>query len=757
MRKSKRAVWCAALITLIAVWSASPVAQVDAATPLSPQSRGPLAPAAVNNAFESLNPARLLDTRPGIGTIDGEFAGTGPIGSAQHLDLAVVGRGGVPNLGVGAVAINVTAVTPTRAGFLTIWPFGSPQPNASNLNFVPGDIVPNMVVVRVGTDGKISIFNESGSTHVLVDVVGWFADNAGLQPVVPERFLDTRPGTATIDGESSGGGALGPESVLSLPVVGRGSVPATGVTAVVLNVTVTAPTGGGYMTVWPSDAAQPNASSLNFVPGNTVPNLVITKVGADGRVKLFNSAGTTQVIVDVLGWFGVGSELNPLVPARLVDTRPGAATIDGLFAGIGPIGSAQSLDLVVVGRGEVPGLGVGAVLLNVTVTAPTASSFVTVWPNGFTQPNASSLNFTAGKTVANLVIAQVGVGGAVSFYNDIGAVHLIADVLGWIAPNVPLTMNQFNLLPGEVGQPFSQSLSVTGSQPPYLFAALGMNAGLSMDTNGAITGTPTGSGTRSTLVGVQDRFGRVGALAMPHSVFPESADYVSIAPTTVLNTFTEPDPLPGSTTRTLTVGGVGGVPASGVVPVLSIFIQDYTGGYVTFWPSSSPMPNGAHVSLDPFEVGADIVVVPMSGDGKINLFTSGSIDARVDVVGYMATGGAFTALASAFRVIDTRLSLNPFAPGDQRDFTLAGAGAVPSTGVTDVLLIVSSVEATAPGSFTIWDTGATMPPSPAMRWTQQSTTQLVVGKLGADGRITVRNSSSTASAHLVVDVVGFFA
>jgi len=89
-----------------------------------------------------------------------------------------------------------------------------------------------------------------------------------------------------------------------LQVLGRGGVPASGVSAVVLNVTVTAPSRAGFITAYPNGTARPTASNLNFVAGQTVPNLVVVPVGVDGKVALTNgSAGTVQLVADVLGYF----------------------------------------------------------------------------------------------------------------------------------------------------------------------------------------------------------------------------------------------------------------------------------------------------------------------------------------------------------------------------------------------------------------------------------------------------------------------
>jgi hypothetical protein len=116
-----------------------------------------------------------MDTRPAVPTIDAQFAGIGAIGPAATTNLTVINRGGVPATGVGAVALNVTATNPTGNSYLTVWPTGAAQPLASNLNYGISQTVPNMVIVPVGANGQISIYNHAGSTHVIVDVVGWFS------------------------------------------------------------------------------------------------------------------------------------------------------------------------------------------------------------------------------------------------------------------------------------------------------------------------------------------------------------------------------------------------------------------------------------------------------------------------------------------------------------------------------------------------------------------------------------------------------
>lgn len=261
-----------------------------------------------SGGFTGLTPARLWETRtgPGLATVDGLASGTGPLGANASFRLRVTGRGNVPATGVGAVALNVTAIAPTDASFVTVYPAGIARPNASNLNTAPGRTLPNMVIVPVPATGEIDIYNAVGSTDVAIDVLGWFPSGpAALQPLNPARLWDTRsgPGIGTTDGLQLGTGRLAGNGVFTVQVTGRGPVPATGVSAVALNVTAIAPDAGSFVTAYPAGQNRPTASNLNTAPGRTLPNMVIVPVSADGKVDVFNFAGTTDVAVDVLGWF----------------------------------------------------------------------------------------------------------------------------------------------------------------------------------------------------------------------------------------------------------------------------------------------------------------------------------------------------------------------------------------------------------------------------------------------------------------------
>ena len=267
--------------------------------------------------FIPLPPARLADTRSGGATVDGLFAAGDARPPDSTLVLAVGGRGGVP-ANASAVSLNVTAVSATGDGFLTVFPCGSPLPNASNLNFTTGATVANGVVAKLGTNGEVCIFVSAG-THLIVDVNGAFPWTTTLISSNPARVIDTRPLGATADGLQQEGGLRVAGSSTAVPIAGRAGVPANA-SAVVLNVTVTGTQAPGFLTVYPCGGAVPTASNLNYGTGATVANLVLTKLGAGGAVCIFNQS-VTHLIIDVTGFFPSGSSYTAASSARRWEGR----------------------------------------------------------------------------------------------------------------------------------------------------------------------------------------------------------------------------------------------------------------------------------------------------------------------------------------------------------------------------------------------------------------------------------------------------
>jgi uncharacterized protein YkwD len=390
-------------------------------TTVAPPTTQPPTTTAPAGRFNPLTPARIVDTRNGTGL-------TGAVPPGGAVELQVTGRAGIPTSDVSAVAMTVTVTQPTAAGYVTLYPGGSSPPLAANVNFVAGETVSNLVVVKVGANGRVGLFNPNGSTHVVIDVAGWYSGAqtgaAGrFQPVTPSRILDTRDGTG-------GGVRLGPGASLDLQVTGRGGLPATGVQAATMNVTVTGTSSAGYLTVHPTGEARPLASTITFAQNATVAIRTMVKLGAGGKVTIFNGMGNTDVIVDVGGWFtdastsGTLGAFVPVTPSRILDTRDNTGGVTG------PVPAEGTVNVQVTGRGGVPATGVRAVVMNATVTATAGLGYMTIFPAGTARPLASDLNFAGGETQANLVVVQVGTAGQVSLASSVGA-QVIFDVSGW--------------------------------------------------------------------------------------------------------------------------------------------------------------------------------------------------------------------------------------------------------------------------------------------------------------------------------------
>ncbi|MET7399629.1 choice-of-anchor D domain-containing protein [Dactylosporangium sp. NPDC005572] len=253
------------------------------------------------------------------------------------------------------------------------------------------------------------------------------------RPVSPFRLLDTREGNGAPKAPLGGG------RTLHLQVTGRGYVPLSTVSAVVLNVTVTGPTSAGYLTLYPTGVGRPTASSLNFPAGWTGANSVTVPVGANGQVDIFNAAGNVHIIADVMGYYlayddthqSTAGQYWPTQPQRLLDSR------DPAFGG--PLRPFEYVKIP-VSYGAEYNSHIRALAVNITAVTPTMGGFVTAW-NGFDQrPNASTLNFTPGSVVPNLAVVptawcyecggngypSIGVGNYSS-----GSTHIVVDIFGF--------------------------------------------------------------------------------------------------------------------------------------------------------------------------------------------------------------------------------------------------------------------------------------------------------------------------------------
>jgi hypothetical protein len=397
-------------------------------------------------------PTRVCDTRPIQPGVSANQCNSSPrpagqVGPQGSVTVDVCNGAGA-NCNLLAVVVNVTAVNQTAASFVTVYPTGVARPVASNLNTSPADTVANLVEVKVGNNGTITLYNDSGSTDLVVDLEGTVVNASSgpglFTPVTPSRICDTRPnqpGVTTNECNNGGTGATLAAGTMTVQVTGQGGIPASGVSAVVLNLTATDTTANSYLAAW-GTGAQPVASNENWTTGETVSNRVIVPVSATGQVSVANLAGKADVAMDINGWYGDGTESTPgagtvaITPTRICDTRadgPGVTTNQCNNGGVGAaVGPNQTLIIQVTGGGVVP-TGAKGVVLNVTATNTGASSFATVWPSDASQPVASDVNWVAGDMVPNLVVVKLSPSGQVSVYNLRGSTDIVVDVMGYFS------------------------------------------------------------------------------------------------------------------------------------------------------------------------------------------------------------------------------------------------------------------------------------------------------------------------------------
>jgi hypothetical protein len=364
---------------------------------------GQLRPSAPSR-YLPLAPRRVLDTRDTSSVLQGD--------AVRSLNLAsALGRS--PGSFTAAV-LNVTMVDAIGEGFMTVWPSGSDRPQASNLNSDhAGSTTADLVTTAVGADGVVQIYT-SIATHVIVDVAGIYepaatSKDGRFQALAPSRLLDTR----------DLGPRLSAKQTTLLGVSGKGGLPPTGVSAVVVNLTSTAATTAGFVTAW-AEGSRPTASNLNVERGSTRANQVIVPVSADGTIQLYNDA-SMHLIVDVTGYFtSAEASLSDrglfvsTVPMRLLDSRdaPGRP-------GTG-----------CVARIVVPATASAAVT-TLTIADARKAGYATMWPGSQGRPTTSSLNLDGvGQTRPNHAVTGLDSSQALQVYVEPKG-HVIVDLAGY--------------------------------------------------------------------------------------------------------------------------------------------------------------------------------------------------------------------------------------------------------------------------------------------------------------------------------------
>ena len=350
----------------------------------------------------SINPERILDTRPGAKPA---------AGSTTKVNIADVKDSPIPD-DAKAVYLNVTSTQAEAIGFVTVYPCDQPRPNASALNPDPARITSGLIPAIPDANGDICLYTQT-ATNLIVDVSAYLPSTATYTPVEPERLLDTRTGTKPAAGR-----------VLTIPVVGVGTSQLDAKTkSVVINLTSVRSEVNGYATAYPCGEPRPVASNLNPRVGTRRSNLMTVKVGTGGAICVYTDQASDYV-VDLVGAAPATSRFVATNPERLVDTR---STSRVGYSGSMPI-AGQIIEVPVRGPGTNVPDDSGTVVLNVTGAGNTETGYFTVFPCGTATPTTSNLNLQD-LTTAAMVVSKVGDNDRVCIYTSTSA-NVIVDIIG---------------------------------------------------------------------------------------------------------------------------------------------------------------------------------------------------------------------------------------------------------------------------------------------------------------------------------------
>ncbi|MCU1368725.1 MAG: hypothetical protein JWN39_4364, partial [Ilumatobacteraceae bacterium] len=358
---------------------------------------------AATSAYHSIAPLRIVDTRSGLGV-----ASPGQTVAGVATVVALVGD----VASAAGVALNVTVTEPSGPGFATVYPCGNQPPLASNVNFAAAQTVPNAVIAAPGAGAAVCVVT-SVPAQLVIDLEGWFPAGSYVPSSVPVRVLDTRS-------DPSLGLRPGVENVLVHNASGA---------AAVANVTATNARASGYLVVYPCGTTPPLASNLNFVPGESVANLVVAHPGTNGDICAMASAAT-DVVVDIQGQITDAAGYTSISPVRMADTRsPIGVPV------IGRTTPGQTIELSFPEQSGIPSV-VDTAVANVTATDAVGGGYVTVYPCDQPIPLASNINIEPGDTRPNLVLVKLGTGGTICVTVNIAA-HIVVDLQGWFAGSTP--------------------------------------------------------------------------------------------------------------------------------------------------------------------------------------------------------------------------------------------------------------------------------------------------------------------------------
>ncbi len=371
--------------------------------------------------FIPITPCRLVDTR----VANGDFGSPSlAAAAARSFTIPSSTNCSIPSTAA-AYSLNVTAVPLGKLSYLTVWPTGQAQPLASTLNSLDGRIKANAAIIPAGTAGAVSVY-ATNATNLVLDIDGYFVpstDTSALAfyPLAPCRLADTRSSSyGSMGSPSMTAGQQRTFAILSSTC----SVPGTA-QAYSLNFTAVPSGKLGYLTAFPTGQTMPLASTLNAPTGTVTANAAIVPAGTSGSVDVYTT-NATNLVIDINGYFAPpatgGLSLYNLTPCRVLDSRQPSGTPP--FTGEKDVNvTASSCGTPVTAQ---------AYVFNATVVPPGPLGYLTLWPQGGTEPLVSTLNALDGAITSNMAIVPTTNGSIAA--EPSGPAQLVLDIFGYFAP-----------------------------------------------------------------------------------------------------------------------------------------------------------------------------------------------------------------------------------------------------------------------------------------------------------------------------------
>lgn len=343
--------------------------------------------------FVSMSSVRLVDTRQ-----------SDRLGGGETLEVDLTGAAGLP-ADASSIVLNVTAVRPGAAGFLSIVPCGTDDPATSNINYRAGVTRAGSAVVDVRGADSICIYSHA-DTDVVVDLDGATSPTSGtsrLHAVQPERAFDSRMSGARVPADS-------------ITRVDLDQIVPADADAVVVTTTVVDASDSGYVTVFSCDGDVPMASNVNFPAGLIVPNSATTDIGQDGEICVYSPV-STDLVVDVMAYYSLDPQadvVRPVEPQRLADTRVSGASV-------------QAGEVLVVEVPSASGPAPVAAVVNVAALQPQDSGYLTVFRCADERPLSSNVNYVRGDNSANSAVVATDDAGQICVYAS-ATTHVAVDL-----------------------------------------------------------------------------------------------------------------------------------------------------------------------------------------------------------------------------------------------------------------------------------------------------------------------------------------